>query len=116
MKAQFIYEPLIAYGVAEKITSLYYAWIDFTAENKYGKDVYTIELLPNGVVASLDVITDASYSVYGDNDRFEIYDMKGTCIGIVEDLSYLSRIAYRGLLIIKQIRNGSVINTIKMMR
>ncbi len=33
------------------ITAPYYAWIHISAENKYGKDVYTLELPPYGNVA-----------------------------------------------------------------
>lgn len=51
LKTQIIKEPYIAYGVAEYITAPYYAWIDFTAENKYGKSTYTIELEPNGTIS-----------------------------------------------------------------
>ena len=113
MRSQFIYEPLIAYGVSEKITSLYYAWIDFTVENKYGKAVYTIELQPGGIVSSIDSpqLTD-----YSDNDRFEIYDLNGNRIGILKDLSSISRLSYRGMLIVRHLRNGTVIKTIKIMK
>ncbi|WP_290183490.1 hypothetical protein [Muribaculum intestinale] len=118
MKAQFIYEPLIAYGIADHITSLFYAWIDFTAENKYGKTVYTIELQPGGIVSPTNSIQTIplSDSAYGDNDRFEIYDINGNRIGVTNDLASISQISYEGLLIVKHIRNNQVIDTIKIMK
>lgn len=42
----------LAHVYIPSITSFNHAWIDIEAENKYGKDIYTVELPPfegNGV-------------------------------------------------------------------
>ena len=46
LATQVVKEPFFAHVKASYITAPYYAWIDITAENKYGKDTYTIELPP----------------------------------------------------------------------
>lgn len=118
MRAQYIYEPVIAHGIADDITSLFYAWIDFTAKNKYGKTVYTIELQPGGIVSTNtsthpSLVSDSAYS---DNDRFEIYDINGHNIGVFKDLASISQLSHKGMLIVRLIRNRSVIKTFKIMR
>ena len=45
-----ITKPDLIVGTIDDITAPYRAWIDFTAENEYGRCVYTIELLPYGEV------------------------------------------------------------------
>ena len=54
MSSQIIKEPFYAHVKSEYITAPYYAWIDILAENKYGKDVYTLELPPYGNVAGIN--------------------------------------------------------------
>ena len=54
MSSQIIKEPFYAHVKSENITAPYYAWIDISAENKYGKDVYTLELPPYGNVAGIN--------------------------------------------------------------
>lgn len=43
---QIIKEPFYAHVKSANLTAPYYAWIDICAENKYGKDIYTLELPP----------------------------------------------------------------------
>ena len=54
MASQIIKEPFYAHVKSENITAPYYAWIHISAENKYGKDVYTLELPPYGNVAGIN--------------------------------------------------------------
>ena len=54
MSSQIIKEPFYAHVKSEYITAPYYAWIHILAENKYGKDVYTLELPPYGNVAGIN--------------------------------------------------------------
>lgn len=46
LRSQFVREPYLAHFICSNISSNYYAWIDIRAENKYGSDIYTIELPP----------------------------------------------------------------------
>lgn len=57
-----INEPGIASGIAENITAPYYAWIDFVADNEYGRSVYTIELGPYGEVLNSGPSSDSGSS------------------------------------------------------
>lgn len=104
----YINEPYVAYGVADHIASPYYAWIDFVAENKYGKATYTIELEPYGVVAEVDVI-----SVDNNNNLLEVYNASGLKIATIHDMSELNSLSYKGLLIIKIVNNNKVTKIIK---
>lgn len=122
LKSCYIREPYIATGVADHITSPYYAWLDFSAENKYGKSVYTIELEPRG--ASWNKSHSVSESTAGrhataadvqhDNERFEVYDVNGINLGTVTDLADINRISGKRLLIIKHIRDGITVRTFKL--
>jgi len=123
LKTCYIREPYIAYGVADHITAPYYAWIDFTAENKYGKSIYSIEIEPHGsswskLYAGLDLTavrhSDLSEIISG-NDRFEVYDAAGIKVGDYTDIADIDRIPRKGLLIIKHIRGGAIIRTFKKM-
>lgn len=122
LKSCYIREPYIATGVADHITSPYYAWLDFSAENKYGKSVYTIELEPRG--ASWNKSHSVSESTAGrhataadvqhDNERFEVYDVNGINLGTVTDLADIDRNSRKGLLIIKHLRDGITVRTFKL--
>lgn len=116
LKTQIINEPYLAYGVAEYITAPYYAWIDFIAENKYGKSTYTIELPPYGrgiVVESTSTPYNPSPLLPSDNDNdtYEIFDVDGIFLGTCSHPSEISQ--YPGLLFIIHIRNGKTIQTYK---
>lgn len=123
LKSCYIREPYIAAGVADHITAPYYAWIDFTAENKYGKSVYTIELEPHGASWSKSHAGSGSTAgrhataigVQPGNDRFEVYDVNGISLGTVTDLADIDRISRKGLLIIKHLRDGITVRTFKRM-
>ena len=83
VKSRYINEPYIAFGTADHITSPYYAWIDFIAENEYGKSIYTIELQPYGVTSNVSTIDNANRLEHSKlnqchNDVIEVYNMTGT--------------------------------------
>lgn len=111
----YIKEPFIANGVAEQITAPFYAWIDFIAENKYGKSVYTIELQPYGIVSGnsglRDDLVTGMHSVKADESTdglYEVYDISGVYIGHFTKLSDMKNIPQKGILIVKRIRENSV--------
>ncbi len=122
LKSTYVREPFIASGVADHITSPYYAWIDFTAENSYGKSVYTIELEPYGVVSAN---SDESKSVKTRSrtsevsvailpQEYEVCDVHGFKIGTFENLSDVYNCSYRGLCIVKLVSGREVLRTFKI--
>lgn len=70
MSSQIIKEPFYAHVKSANITAPYYAWIDISAENKYGKDVYTLELPPYGNVAGIN-------NLQLDDKHFVVRDLYG---------------------------------------
>ena len=70
MSSQIIKEPFYAHVKSANITAPYYAWIDISAENKYGKDVYTLELPPYGNVAGIN-------NLQLDDEHFVVRDLYG---------------------------------------
>lgn len=110
----YITEPYIAKGVANHIASPYYAWIDFTAENKYGKYVYTIELLPYGVVSDNSGPADdfagvRSVGIDEPTDcRYEVYDISGIYLGQFAELSDIRSIPNKGILIVRRISKNYI--------
>lgn len=120
LKSSILREPNIAYGVAGHITAPYYAWIDFEVKNDYGKDTYTVELQPYGIVSSFptkDHGTTAIPSTSANHDIYEAYRMDGVKLGTFTNLSEINRMNYKGVLIVKHKRNGVQTEpTIKLMK
>ena len=116
---KYLYEPYIATGVADYITAPFCAWIDFTAENKYGKSVYTIELQPYGEVASYSSGSNAgieqtlSPQKADGDDSFAVYDINGYYLGTYKTADEIDNLLYKGLLIVQHFRNCSMIRTFK---
>lgn len=112
--SKYINDPFIASGVAEQITAPFYAWIDFTAENKYGKYVYTIELLPYGVVSDNSGPADdfagvRSVGIDEPTDcRYEVYDISGIYLGQFAELSDIRNIPAKGILIVRRISKNNI--------
>lgn len=111
----YIKEPFLANGVAEQITAPFYAWIDFVAENEYGKSVYTIELQPYGIVSDNsglveDLVTGLrSVKADGATDvLYEVYDISGVYIGQFTKLSDIKSIPQKGILIVRRRSKNSV--------
>lgn len=111
LKSNYLYEPYIAYGIADHITSPFYAWIDFIAENKYGRSVYTIELQPFGVVQKMSVSDNQLINI---DEVFVIYDLCGIKLGQFNNLIDIKSLQYKGVVIVKHIVNDEIIETKKI--
>lgn len=70
MSSQVIKESFCAHVKSANITAPYYAWIHISAENKYGKDVYTLELPPYGNVSGI-------HNLQLDDKHFIVRDLYG---------------------------------------
>lgn len=112
---KYIKEPYIASGVADHIANPSYAWIDFVAENEYGKSVYTIELQPYGIVSGnsglRDDLVTGLHSVKADeatDGLYEVYDISGIYIGQFTKLSDIRNISPKGILIVRRTDKNSV--------
>ena len=118
IRTESIKEPYIANGVARQIKSSYYTWIDFTTQNKYGKSIYTIEIQPDGIVTLGDPYKSASISkdIHETDGFYEIYDIHGNKIGESSDFSKMFTINYKGMMFIKHIKDGHIIETLKLMK
>lgn len=102
VKLTYINEPYIAYGCATHVTAPYKAWIDFVVENSYGKDTYTIELLPYGEVAnSVESIPDDFSAAGSSHGPIDVYDTHGRKIAVINDISEAYGLPVKGLLILK---------------
>lgn len=125
ISSRYLNEPYICYGVADHITAPYYAWIDFSAENQYGKTIYTIELQPYGVVSysgpgpyryypegDASIIEVAAENDY---DSYEVFDLGGIEIGSFESMTDIDSNVAPGIYLVRCIRNGSIVRTIKHM-
>lgn len=124
IKSCYIQEPCIAVGVADHITSPYYAWIDFSAENQYGKSTFTIELQPYGVVSNEYNEYDSprrphsgidSGSVAERNECYVVFDIYGNELTRLPDIIDIKGLQYTGFIIIRHFKNGSCIETNKML-
>lgn len=115
LQTKYIFEPYIAYGVAENINAPYYAWIDFIAENKYGKATYTIELEPYGVIpdnsSSTDSLITGLRTVSIENSAecfYEMYDISGRYIGRFAEKPEIENIQQKGIFIVKKISKNNI--------
>lgn len=118
VKYSFVKEPDILSGVADHITAPTYAWIDFIAENQYGKSMYTIELEPYGVVSDNSGPADPDDGGHhagidipdseNEAEFFDVYDISGKYIGRFNEKSELENISPKGILIVKRISKNKV--------
>lgn len=113
LRSWYITDQPIANGIVDNITAPYYAWIDFTAENQYGKSVYTIELQPYGIVTDPGESSIKSYDKIK-NGTFDIYSVDGIKTATIKDLSEVNKLSHKGIIFIKQIRNGKVVRSFKL--
>lgn len=107
VKTWYVDEPYIARGVADHIAASYYAWLIFTVENEYGQSVYTIELAPHGVTAQ----NDPELSMDDGDEAIEVSNVSGVKIGTVGSLSEICNLPYKGVLVVRRICNGKVVET-----
>ena len=79
-------EPFRVSGVADKIASLHHAWLDFIAENKYGRTMETVVFGPNGSIIESS-LEKRLYSRYDNADAWnydyvKIYDIFGNLLSV----------------------------------
>ena len=102
-------EPDMVCGVAPNISSLHGAWIDFTAENEYGKTVKTAEFAPGGILVPTDPIISGVLQLH-DNDaeicRMEVFGINGTHVATLQEPAQLSELP-AGVYIIKYYDRGN---------
>ena len=96
-------------GVAPNISSLHGTWIDFTAENEYGKTVKTVEFAPGGIFVPTDPIISSVQQLH-DTDaeicRMEVFGINGTHVATLQDVAQLSGLP-GGVYIIKYYDRGN---------
>ena len=108
LKTKYIYEQGIVNDVAEYITSTVCVWIDFTAENEYGKTVYTIELLPNGIVSGVE-------NVVGNlNEYLEVYLQNGVKVGEFKSINDIKSAGITGIVIVRRIIGSNTAEVYKL--
>ena len=102
-------EPDMVCGVAPNISSLHGAWIDFTAENEYGKTVKTAEFAPGGILVPTDPIISGVLQLH-DTDaeicRMEVFGINGTHVATLQEPAQLSELP-AGVYIIKYYDRGN---------
>lgn len=102
-------EPDMVCGVAPNISSLHGAWIDFTAENEYGKTVKTAEFAPGGILVPTDPIISGVLQLH-DTDaeicRMEVFGINGTHVATLQEPAQLSELR-AGVYIIKYYDRGN---------
>ena len=110
-RSQFVREPYLAHFSCKHITSPYYAWIDIVAENKYGRDLYTIELPPY-VQADID---NRNVRMEPDGSReIRVFDIGGQYIGTMNALSDIRSLP-GGLYILRYCEGDEVVKTSKVL-
>lgn len=111
LESQIVNEPSPAHVRIESINGSYNAWVDITAQNKYGKDTYTLELPPfpensdnpTGIGNPLSDTPPAA-SI----DRMEVYDITGAKVATMRDSADLKSLC-NGIYIIRAYDiNGNV--------
>jgi len=115
-----ISEPYIAQGVADHISDSFHAWIDFTAENEYGKSIYTIELQPGGVIDQqkhTPIIQNSGINKISDtSESYELYDLHGYHIGTVASRNEIEEFPYNGIIVVRHFINKNIVGTSKVAR
>lgn len=86
------------------------AWIDFTAENEYGKTVKTVEFAPGGVLVLTDPIIsgvhELPYSANTEVYRMEVYGIGGAFVATIRDSAQLFELP-AGVYIVKYYDSGN---------
>ena len=102
-------EPDMVSGVAPNISSLHGVWIDFTAENEYGKTVKTAEFAPGGILVPTDPIISGVLQLH-DTDaeicRMEVFVINDTHVATLQEPAQLSELP-AGVYIIKYYDRGN---------
>ena len=117
LKTKILREPYIAKGVCMNITAPFRSWIDFKVYNKYGSDIYTIELGPYGeTINNPDIIQSGIEEDNCDESptkTVEVYNLQGALVGIYENLNDAKQSLGKGIFIIREILESGQIKTYK---
>lgn len=101
LKSQFVSGPGKVDVETKNITKFYKAWLEMSANNKYGTSEYVVELPPfeeDDVTGIADIIRDTPDA--GTIDRMEIYDMSGVRVATFHDSAGLASLG-NGIYIIR---------------
>lgn len=110
MESQFVYEPYFAHVLSKYITAPYYNWVDITAENKYGKDIYTIELPPYTESDVSDILlNEPEYT------HIDVFNEQGVKVTRIDSLNELHQ-QKKGVHILKFYKGGACVKTTKYMK
>lgn len=115
LRSQFVREPYLAHFVCSNITSPYYAWIDIKVENKYGSEVYTVELPPYYSENNKSKRKSTAANRLSDKDytRIKIWDIKGHCVKTVKERKDIGLLE-SGIYILEYYQGNAVIKTSKL--
>lgn len=114
MESQIIYEPFFAHVESKYLTAPFYNWVDIKVENKYGEEIYTIELPPytDGDVREIPnnrVEFKSPYTI------IEVLNEHGMTLNWVTSLNDL-RINKKGLYILKFYKGNICVKTTKYLK
>lgn len=115
LRSQFVREPYLAHFSCKNITSPYYAWIDIIAENKYGKELYTIELPPYvEQPMKSDLKRLDSKRIYGDFSEIKVFNTDGHYLKAINDFSAPLSLS-PGIYILEFYQNEEKVKTSKLL-
>ena len=114
IRQQFVYEPFLAHVISDDIIAPFYNWVDIYACNKYGEDVYTIELPPYATTYAGDIPlykpeVEERYAY------IDVFDEGGRSVARIQSLEEL-RAWKRGLYILKFYKDGICVKTTKYLK
>lgn len=117
LRSQSVYEPFLAHVYIQSITSFNYAWIDIEAENKYGKDIYTVELPPFEGENNRNLIMsgEQAYPQSQNYTDIDVFDINKNKISRIQNLKELHTL-HPGLYILKYYKEKECVKTTKYMR
>ncbi len=117
LRSQSVYEPFLAHVYIPSITSFNYAWIDIEAENKYGKDIYTVELPPFEGENNRNLIMSGgqAYRQSQNYTDIDVFDINKNKISRIQNLKELHTL-HPGLYILKYYKEKECVKTTKYMR
>lgn len=114
IRVKYLYGAYLVQGIADHITSPFYAWIDLEASNEYGSATYTIELEPYGVPGEqLNNGQSTIHEIASDSTLYKVYDLNGIELCIVKSLQELALKGYHGLYIIHKYDNNILTKSFK---
>lgn len=115
IRTQYIYEPYLAHIDIPSITAFKYAWIDIKLENKYGEEIYTIELPPFKDNANAITPIGQGNQEHNNPTDIEVWTQNGNKILLAHDLNELHDLR-KGLYILRYYKDGTYIKTTKYLK